>query len=64
MTSTRRIAEARIHVERAIERMKEFQILQGEVEISLMHMVEQIFQAFAFLTNFQAPIANDVLYCS
>lgn len=64
VTSTRRIAEARIHVERAIERMKEFRILQGEVEVSLLHVVEQIFQVCAFLTNFQAPIANDVFYCS
>ena len=64
VAGTRRIAEARIHVERAIELMKEYRILQGEVEVSLLHVVEQIFQVCAFLTNFQAPIEKDVFYAS
>ena len=51
-------------MERAIERMKEYRVLQDEVEVSLLHIVEQIFQVCAFLTNFQAPIAKDVFYAS
>ena len=45
VTATRRIAEARIHIERAIERIKEFQLLQGpgDVDISLLLVIEQIF---------------------
>ena len=56
VTRTRRIAEARIHVERGIERIKEFEILQGEVDISSLHILEQMFQVCAYLTNFQHPI--------
>ena len=52
VTETRRIAEARIHVERAIERIKEFSILEGEVDISVVHVNKQSFQTCAFLTNF------------
>ena len=44
VTSTRRIAEARVHVERAIERIKEFEILCGEVDLSLLHVLEQTIQ--------------------
>ena len=45
VTATQRIAEARIHIERAIERIKEFQLLQGpgDVDISLLLVIEQIF---------------------
>ena len=62
VTRTRRIAEARIHVERAIQRIKEFRLLQGEVDISLLHVLQQVFQVCAFLTNFQKPIVKDVVY--
>ena len=64
VTKTRRIAEARIHVERAIERIKEFQILTGEQDISVLHVMEQMFTVCAFLTNFQPPIIQDVVYVS
>lgn len=62
VTSTRRIAEAIIHVERSIERITEFLILQGEVDISILHVLQQVFQVCSFLTNFQRPIVRDVLY--
>ena len=64
VTATWRIAEARIHIKRAIERIKEFQLLQGNVDISLLHVIEQIFQTCTFLVNFQRPIVNDVVYLS
>ena len=62
VTRTSRIAKARIHVERAIERVKEFRILQGEVDVALVHVLEQIFQVCAYLTNSQQPIYADVIY--
>ena len=62
VTQARRIAEARIHVERAIQRIKEFKMLQGEVDIALVHILEQIFQVCAFMTSFQCPIVKDVVY--
>ena len=62
VTSTRRIAEAIIHVERSMERITEFLILQGEVDISILHVLHQGFRVCSFLTNFQRPIVRDVLY--
>ena len=59
---TRRIAEARIQVERAIERIKEFRNLEGEVDISVLHVLQQVFQVCSFLTNFQKPIVYNVVY--
>ena len=34
-TKTRRIASLRIHIERAIQRMKKFRLLQGVIPISI-----------------------------
>lgn len=50
------IAEARIHVERAIQRIKTYQILLKQMPFSMAHMAEQIFVVCAYLVNFQAPI--------
>ena len=62
--ATRWIAEVRVQIEQAIERIKEFQLLQGDVDISLLHVIEQIFQTCTFLVKFQRPIVNDVVYMS
>eukprot|EP00117_Sycon_ciliatum_P003152 scpid97709/ scgid8066/ len=64
VTRTRRIANRRIHVERAIARIKEFEILQGEMSISMLHVAEQIFQVCSWLTNFQQPIIRDITHTS
>ena len=50
------IAEARIHVERAIRRIKTFHILDNEVRLSMAHLADQIFTVCAYLINFQSPI--------
>ncbi len=42
----------RIHVERAIGRIKNFQILKGMVPISMARLANQIIFVCAFLTNF------------
>ena len=51
-----KIAEARIHVERAIQRIKTFHILDNEVRLCMAHLAEQIFTVCSYLINFQSPI--------
>ena len=51
-----KIAEARIHVERAIQRIKTFHILDNEVCLCMAHLAEQIFTVCSYLINFQSPI--------
>ena len=51
-----KIAEARIHVERAIQRIKTYNILNRQIRLSMAHLAEQIFTVCAYLVNFQPPI--------
>ena len=51
-----KIAEARIHVERAIQRIKSYNILNHQVRLSMAHLAEQIFSVCVYLVNFQPPI--------
>jgi hypothetical protein len=44
-----------IHVERAIQRIKIFHILEGEVKLSMKDVAEQIFTVCAYLVNCQKP---------
>ena len=58
----RRIASLRIHVERAIGRLKNFNILKGTILISMARLTNQIVHVCAFLTNFQpalVPLPDD-----
>jgi len=58
----RRIASLRIHVERAIGRMKLYSILKSTIPISLTRLTNQIIFVCAFLTNFQPvliPLPGD-----
>ena len=48
----RKIASVRIHVERAIGRIKTFQILKGTIPISMARLTNQIIFVCAFSTNF------------
>ena len=48
-----KIAEARIHVERAMQRIKMYHILGNEFKLSMAHLADQIFTVCAFLVNFQ-----------
>ena len=54
-TTTSRIASIRIHVERAIERIKNYQILHN-IPNSLHNNVNQVFFVCATLTNFLLPL--------
>ena len=56
-TTTRRIASVRIHVERAMERIKNYQILH-HVPNSMHNRINQIFFVCAVLTNFLPPLVT------
>ena len=56
-TTTRCIASVRIHVERAIERIKNYQILHN-VPNSMHNRKNQIFFICSILTNFLPPLVN------
>ena len=50
-TKTRIIARARIHVERAIGRLKQFVILQGVIPLKRKRFIDQIVRVCACLCN-------------
>ena len=49
---TARIASVRIHVERAIGRLKNYDLLNGVLPLSLAPVSDQIFTVCCYLTNF------------
>ena len=53
--NSERIAETRIHVERAMQRIKTYHILDSEFKLSMTHLADQIFTVCAYLVNFQTP---------
>ena len=53
---TKKIAAVRIHVERAINRIKGFKILRGVMPNTLWDTAEQIVHVAAHLTNFQPAL--------
>jgi len=55
---TRKIAKVRIHVERAIGRVKQFHILDSNVPISLKSVITPMFRVCCFLTNFDKPLVT------
>jgi len=55
--SSRKIAAVRIHVERAIRRMKSFKILTGVIPLKLRFTLNQIILIIAVLCNFQKRLA-------
>jgi len=52
----RKVASLRIHVERAIGRMKIFSILKQTIPISMARLTNQIVFVCAFLSNFQPAL--------
>lgn len=56
---TESIARARIHIERAINRIKNFRILKY-IPAEMFYMSSEIFQACVSLTNFQYPLVREV----
>ena len=56
--STRAIASVRIHVERAIGRLKDFRILQGNFLVPMLPIADNIFSVCAALCNLLPPLAK------
>ncbi|XP_064476265.1 uncharacterized protein LOC135390495 [Ornithodoros turicata] len=59
VAETRRVACARVRVERAIRRVKSFHILDKPFPISMIDIAEQVFHVCCFLSNFRLPLIND-----
>ena len=55
---TKKIASVRIHVERAIQRIKNYHILDGIMPLKLHPLADEIFQTCALLTNFLPPLVT------
>ena len=53
---TRQIASVRIHVERAIERIKNFNILRQIIPNTMAEDINKIWKVCAILTNFKSPL--------
>ena len=53
---TRQIASVRIHVERAIERIKNFNILRQVIPNTMAEDINKIWKVCAILTNFKGPL--------
>ena len=55
---TRTIASVRIHVERAIERIKNYRILQGVIPNTMHAQLDQVWFICGSLTIFLPPLVN------
>ena len=53
---TKKIAQLRVHVERAIGRVKEFRILQTVLPSSMWDSINEIIHVCCMLTNFSPPL--------
>lgn len=56
--ATQEIASLRIHVERAINKVKNFQIFDGVIPLSLFGVVNQMWSVCAMLCNMQDPLIS------
>lgn len=55
---TKNVANLRIHVERAINRLKDFQIVDGTLPITLIPLADDILKVCAALVNLQPDLIN------
>ena len=55
---TRRIASLRIHVERAMERIKNYHIFDKSLPVQLTDITDRLFFVCCVLSNFLEPLCN------
>ncbi|KAM7295911.1 uncharacterized protein LOC121833803 [Ixodes scapularis] len=55
---TRRVASARVVIERAIGRIKQFHFLDRPFPISMIDIADEAFQVCCFLSNFRMPLSR------
>ena len=55
---TQEIASVRVHVERAINKFKNFHLWDSVVPLSLFGVVNQMWSVCAFLCNIQDPLIS------
>jgi hypothetical protein len=53
------IAKARIHIERAIGRIKEFDFLKNELPLTLLDLADDIWTIAGAISNLQPPLIKD-----
>ena len=53
---TKKIAQLRVHVERAIGRIKEFRILQSTIPATMWDSINELIYVCCILTNFSPPL--------
>ena len=53
------IASVRIHVERAIQRIKTYSIIRNEIPLTLHWSINQIWTVFCLLTNLAPPLIDE-----
>jgi hypothetical protein len=58
VATTQKIANKRIHVERAISKIKKFHILDSPRPLTLAGTINQLWTVCALLTLFQNPIIS------
>ena len=58
VTKTRRIASSRIHVERAIERLKNFSFLQKVIPLKVKHTIDNVVMICAAICNLYPKLAK------
>ncbi len=58
LARSRKIASVRIHVERAIRRMKTYKILSGVINSKKRFMMSKILKIVAALCNLQGPLVH------
>ena len=58
---TKRIARARIHVERFNERLKQYRLINGTIPLSLAPIASQLVYVCSCLVNFQQCLSYDIV---
>ena len=58
VVETRRIASLRIHVERAINQIKRYRILESTIPISMTNTIDHVFYVCCMLTKFRPPLVS------